>query len=114
VPVVVVLNLSDRREHYLGCDYVHGGRILIAIDLSHVEEEGEIDIYPTTLPFVQTVMTVGGFSLDYACEGHHDDQDNGHGTHSGAAAEAGRGTVWRSLTVNVVVFFFSAAAATAA
>ncbi|CAJ1961789.1 unnamed protein product [Cylindrotheca closterium] len=48
-----------------------GTRSMYAIGLTHVEE-GEIDVFESTLPFTPTAMTVSGFSYDAACTLEHD------------------------------------------
>jgi hypothetical protein len=67
-----------------------GTKILYAVDLSHVDE-GEMDVYSTTLPFTPTTLTVSGFSLEAACDGSHShehdaDADNGEDAPSPSAA----------------------------
>jgi hypothetical protein len=42
---------------------------LYAVDLTHIDD-GEMEVFTTKLPFTPTAMTVSGFSLDTACEGH--------------------------------------------
>ena len=44
-------------------------RTMYAIDLEHVDE-GEMEVYTSTLPFFPTGMTVSGFSLEAACHEH--------------------------------------------
>lgn len=51
---------------------------MYAIDLSHVED-GEIEVFESTLPFTPSAMTVSGFSYDHACKFDEDGHDHGSG-----------------------------------
>ena len=56
---------------------------MYAIDLSHIED-GEMDVYESTLPFTPSAMTVSGFSYDHACK--YDEHEHEHDDHSSGAS----------------------------
>ena len=47
-------------------------KTMYAIDLSHAEDGGHVDVYKTTLPFTPTGMMVSGFSKDATCKMEHE------------------------------------------
>lgn len=50
-------------------------KTLYAVALSHVED-GEIEVFSSTLPFFPTGMTVSGFSHEAVCQDSHEHEDS--------------------------------------
>ena len=59
-----------------------GNKKLYSVDLSHVDD-GEMDVYETTLPFTPSGMVVSGLAKDSLCDGH---ENHNHGVGSGAVS----------------------------
>mmetsp|Transcript_7505 Transcript_7505/g.15320 ORF Transcript_7505/g.15320 Transcript_7505/m.15320 type:complete len:528 (+) Transcript_7505:208-1791(+) len=56
-------------------------KTIYAVDLAHLED-GEMDVYESTLSFTPTAMTVSGFTPEAACEMKHEHENETSGVDS--------------------------------